>query len=209
MLGTFKKFIILVMFATFATKAFSQEMGFIMNVPINGHSIEMHSEHLIDPSNVQNPELNMMARVIWSEQRQSHTGGVIGMRATSGLIFNRVESERYPDNITGVVKQKAAFSGINPNTNLLVNIPNKPAENHAYAVAMTIANEFMTAHQMGWPRPYNYENGAVLTYTPDSMCSHVKDRICEQKDLVPNWNFELLEQTADIKGTLYFRYIGE
>lgn len=181
----------------------------VVNVGEYNFNFEGDYLGLVDETLMNDSNTRLVAQVAWGEQRKAHTGGILGMRATTELIHNRKESDRFPNTIMGVVFQKAAFSSIDPKTfeaKGIKSIYYDKAEAAAYAEALVIAMQYQTAVNNGWPAPFNHANGAVLTYTPDAMCSHVKDRECLPSDLVPDWNFDLLIETANVKGSLYFAY---
>lgn len=160
-----------------------------------------------DEAILEDEDVILVAQIAWAEQRQSRKG----MESTVEIIHNRVSSPRTPDNIRDVIFQKSAFTSLDTQTGIVNNISNthryRP-EAKAYAEALVISARYKYLLSVGEDPPHNHTDGATLTYTPGiAMCAHIKNRECKPSDMVPrDWNFELIEQTAEIDGSLYFKY---
>lgn len=57
--------------------------------------------------NVTNEDIHLMAQIVYAESCAEPYEGKV---AVASVILNRLRDVRFPDNIQGVVKQKAAFS---------------------------------------------------------------------------------------------------
>ncbi len=95
------------------------------------------------------PELNIMAKVIYSEARGEPYKGQV---AVGAVVMNRIQSNKFPDNIRDVVFQSGAFSAVTDGQYNLT--PDKTA----YMAALDAVR--------GWDPTYNslyYFNPATAT----------------------------------------------
>ncbi|WP_255437474.1 cell wall hydrolase [Thalassobacillus sp. CUG 92003] len=111
-------------------------------------SLIMPGEQLTIPSAPTNAEKNLVARLVEAEAKgESYAGKV----AVATVVFNRVESDDFPDSIHGVIYDGRQFS---PVLNGTINQPASQASKDA--VEEAIAYQGM-------------DNGSLFFYNPDKV----------------------------------------
>ncbi len=127
-------------------------------------------------------DLSALARIGYAEFRGSNnTEQQVGMDIT----LNRVESDRYPNTLNGVIEQPWQYSSLNegdPNKNFYEN-PSSTFTNSANrnAWVRSVSNSISILN--GTDR--GISKGATLYYSPRSMVP---------KNSQPNWNFNILTE---------------
>ncbi len=130
-------------------------------------------------------DLGFLARIGFAEFRGSN---IIEQQLGMGIVLNRVESNRFPNEIESVITQRWQFSALNPGD------PNKKyyddpvsqvigSEVNHSAWVRTVSNAIRV--QNGSAR--GISQGAILYYSPMSM---------DPPYSLPDWNFNLLRELS-------------
>jgi|GEM_PF-5796807 len=130
-----------------------------------------------------NSDLGLLARIGYAEFRGSYDAE---QQAGMAIVLNRVESDKFPNTVEGVIRQKSQFSS------LLSSDPNKKYFDDPQKQANNLRSNYSSwlksisnAYKVMYGDKRDIAKDAVLYYSPRSMMP---------SGSMPSWNFNLLEE---------------
>ena len=112
--------------------------------------------HSCEYANRQTEQSALACNIFW--EASSHTEGYVGRLAVGLVVMNRVYSTRFPDNVVGVVYQKAAMSWTKDGKS--DRIPNTHLDRKVWEQCLSIADELLSIKHRNY-KFFDFTMGAM------------------------------------------------